>query len=222
MHKSQGFGASPARGSQLVHFDLTAGDSAKLDIFEGIDMTWKRVSDSEDIQNTINLIIYKFNPDQPDKSVPDLITLYRQLKKHPTDYWIKVKLSEVEELIRMCSGLWLESVVWEAGASPGNTIDVRSMVIDRSDVPVEFIRINNTYASADSSIQQGLVTNKPFSVKQTLTVPKNAPYTQPYWLEKPNDGNMYSLSDPNQVNLAETAAALKTTFYLRIAGEDIL
>ena len=66
------------------------------------------------------------------------------------------------------------------------------------------------------------MTNKPFSVKQTLTVPKNAPYTQPYWLEKPNDGNMYSLSDPNQVNLAETAAALKTTFYLRIAGEDIL
>jgi hypothetical protein len=37
----------------------------------------------------------------------------------------------------MCSGLWLESIVWEPAISPGESIDVRSMIINRSSIPIE-------------------------------------------------------------------------------------
>ena len=44
MHKTQGFGSTGRRGEYLEYFEYLKGDSAKNNLFEGVDFSWKRVS----------------------------------------------------------------------------------------------------------------------------------------------------------------------------------
>ena len=216
MHKSQGFGVSPGRGTQLIYFDLTAGDSSYIDLFDGIDLTWKRVSGGEAIQAPVNAILKKYDDHNPGAIVPDLISLYRQIDNLPANRWIDIKKGEIQELLRMCSGIWFESIVWQQGVSPGSSIDVRSMVLSRSEIPVIVNRVRTTYFLKDSLLQKSLEVNRPFSYKQTVEIPDDAPYTQPFWLEKSNNGKMFNISDDYQIEEAEAGPALNTKFYLEI------
>jgi LmbE family N-acetylglucosaminyl deacetylase len=159
MHKSQGFGVSPERGEDRVWFDPTAGEAAKTTLFDGIDISWDRVNNSQKLKEQITQLIDSFDPDQPEKTVPSLIDFYRLLDQYPADHWILIKKDEVKELIRMCSGLWLESIVWESGTSPGMKIDVRSMAVNRSEVPIILNKIETTYQNKDSLQSKNLVEN---------------------------------------------------------------
>jgi len=218
MHKSQGFGVSPERGEDLVWFDLTAGEAVTGSLFDGIDISWNRVEKSYKIKEQIKLIINSYNPDQPSDTVPSLIDLYRLLEQHPDNYWIRIKKNDVKNLVRLCSGLWLESIVSEPGVSPGMTIDVHSMVVNRSDVPISLEKVQTTYQREDTLLSKSLKGNKPFSYKQTILVPANAPFTQPFWLEKTNNGKMFTYVDEHQVYLAESPPALSTRISIMIDG----
>ena len=61
MHKSQGFGVSPNRGSQLNFFDFIAGELADTSLFEGIDISWNRVEGGREIEKAVENIIEIFN-----------------------------------------------------------------------------------------------------------------------------------------------------------------
>jgi len=112
MHKTQGFGVSPNHGgSQLVHFRYIAGDTAKSDLFDNVDISWNRVPGSKSVQNLINQTLDKFNPENPQEILPDLVNIYKELKKLLPNHWAIVKMDEVKELIKMCSGLWIEAIV---------------------------------------------------------------------------------------------------------------
>ena len=49
MHKSQGFGSAERRGTWLNDFKNIAGTPAEKDLFEGIDLSWKRMEAGEKI-----------------------------------------------------------------------------------------------------------------------------------------------------------------------------
>ncbi|MES2727842.1 MAG: PIG-L family deacetylase [Bacteroidota bacterium] len=67
MHKSQGFGSAKQRGESFEYFKPIKGDTTNLkDIFEGIDLTWKRIKESEYLQGSINELINTFNKQNPD------------------------------------------------------------------------------------------------------------------------------------------------------------
>jgi LmbE family N-acetylglucosaminyl deacetylase len=218
MHKSQGFGVSPERGEERIWFDLTAGDPANNSLFDGIDISWKRVKNSQIINKKIQQLISSFDPEQPEKTVPALIDLYQILDQHTANDWTTIKKDEVKQLIRMCSGLWLESIVWKSGVSPGMTVDVRSMALNRSKIPIILNKIESTYQKNDSLLSKNLVDNKPFSHRQTVSIPQKAPFTQPFWLEQSNDGKMFTYRDENQIFMAESNPALMTRFTLDFSG----
>jgi LmbE family N-acetylglucosaminyl deacetylase len=216
MHKSQGFGVSPERGEDLVWFDLTDGEPVNSTLFNGIDISWDRLKNSKKIKDQIQQITNSYIPDYPAKSVPALIELYRILDQHQANHWIKIKKNEVKELIRMCSGLWMEAIVWKSGVSPDMSIDVRSMVVNRSNLPISLEKIETTYQDTDIPISQPLRENKPFSYKQTIKIPADAPFTQPFWLQKSNNGKMFSFAEEEQIYRAKSPPALTTRFKFKI------
>jgi len=216
MHKTQGFGTGPGRGIQLIHFDLTAGDSAHTSLFDNIDLTWNRIPGGNSIQSMVQMIIDKYDEENPANIIDDLVNLYRRIDSLPENYWKAIKKQEIQELIRMCSGLWMESIVWQPGISPGNTIDVRSMLLNRSETPIKVNRIKSSYSQKDTLLSKNLEPNKTFSYKQNITIPQNAPYSQPFWLENPNNGKMYNISDVDQINNPQTNSALSTRFNIQI------
>ncbi len=149
MHKSQGFGSAVGRDSQIEAFDLMIGDSTHGDLFYDIDVSWNRVAGAQNIQKMINKIIESFDDEKPYESIPGLIELHSELADRD-DYWSRCKKTETEELILMCSGLWLESIVWQEGIAPGKEIDVRSAAIKRTGIPVKLEKIELTFAKSDT------------------------------------------------------------------------
>ena len=114
MHKSQGFGASPNRGSKLNHFDFIAGEPAKANLFEDIDLTWGRVEGGKNIKSLVDDVIKNFDPNFPHNSISSLVKIYKEIESLNDEYWGRIKKEEVNELIRMCSGLWMEAIVAES------------------------------------------------------------------------------------------------------------
>jgi LmbE family N-acetylglucosaminyl deacetylase len=219
MHKSQGFGVSPSRGSQLAQFDYFAGDTAKLDLFDNIDITWGRVEGGYTIDSEIDKIIEKYEEGHPEVIIQDLVKVYGMLDKLNDEYWISVKKKEITELVKMCSGLWMESIVWEPEISLGKAIDVRSMIVNRSPIPITLEKVITTLSSSDINYKELLEQNKRFTVKQIASIPNNYKYSQPYWLQEDHDGKMFTVTNPEQVGLAENGHEVSSKFILKIEGQ---
>ncbi len=72
MHKSQGFGAAETRGEMIEYLHLEKGDKPKTkDIFEGIDMTWGRVKESNTAR-ALDSLLAAYDLRHPEKSIPQL------------------------------------------------------------------------------------------------------------------------------------------------------
>jgi LmbE family N-acetylglucosaminyl deacetylase len=195
MHKSQGFGSSPNRGHSFEYFRHSKGDSANIDIFDGIDTSWKRVEQSAEIQKLITELISAFKPESPHKSVPGLVKLYKLLETHPQNYWIKIKKEEVKNLLQMCSGLWIEAVALQESASPGESISIRTNVINRSSAEIFLEKISLSFANDDSLFKTKLESGKAAAWQKKLRIPIDTPYSQPFWLKQRPGETMFALPE---------------------------
>jgi LmbE family N-acetylglucosaminyl deacetylase len=216
MHKSQGFGVSPNRGTQLVHFNYFAGDSASNDLFDGIDLSWGRVEGGKDIENEIDKIINLYNPETPENIVPFLIELYKDIGNLKDKYWVDKKQDEVKKLIKNCAGLWMESIVWEPEISLGQNMDVRTTIINRLNYPIILEDVSTTFSNTDLDVSQKLEFNKPITVKQNILVPANYNYSQPYWLNSKHDGKLFTVENNELIGNPENKPDIISKITLKI------
>ncbi|HQQ79022.1 MAG TPA: PIG-L family deacetylase, partial [Thermoanaerobaculia bacterium] len=80
MHKSQGFGAAERRGTWMNDFKLTAGDPATSDLFEGVDLSWKRYGErGEEVGKILRKVEGDFRETDPAASVPGLVQAWTAL-----------------------------------------------------------------------------------------------------------------------------------------------
>jgi LmbE family N-acetylglucosaminyl deacetylase len=114
MHKSQGFGSSPRRGSVLNYFELVAGEPVSKDIFDGIDLSWKRVPGGEAVGGLLARAEAAYSDQDPAACVPALLETLAAMDRLTPDPWVAVKRHEVLEVIAACTGLWMEAVAAEA------------------------------------------------------------------------------------------------------------
>ncbi len=219
MHKSQGFGASPNRGSKLNYFDLIAGEPAKTNLFDNINTTWERVDGGEKIRSLVNDVIKKFGHNFPHNSIPSLVKIYKELESIKNEYWANIKKEEVKELIQMCSGLWMEAIVGESGISQSNEIELNFKIINRSGFPINLEMIKTQNSLVENSVDSVLLKNNPFSLIQDVKIPLNAKYSQPYWLEKPNNGKMFTIESPELIGQPENTPEILVSYIVKIDGE---
>src|SRR5437764_2154348 len=88
MHKTQGFdigNSAVAAGSTIESFLPLAGGSAKQDIFDGVDTTWKQVPGGADIGRLTEEAIAQFKPEDPVASAPALLAIRSRLSPLPLD-----------------------------------------------------------------------------------------------------------------------------------------
>jgi len=223
MHKTQGFGVSPNHGgSNLIHFRYTAGDTAKENLFDNIDVSWNRVPDSKTVQSLINQTIEKFNPENPKEILPDLVKLHKKLEILLPNHWAAIKLNEVKELIKMCSGLWLEAIVWEPGATLGSEIDIRYMITSRTESKLKLNKVEFINTNFDSTLNIQLLENQPFNLKKTILIADNLELTSPYWLKENHNGKMFNLSDKSLQARSVLPAAISIKTYLNLDGINLV
>ncbi|MFC1608473.1 hypothetical protein ACFL47_10945, partial [Candidatus Latescibacterota bacterium] len=221
MHKTQGFGASGRRGMRFEYFKLVDGEAATDDIFDGINTTWGRVDGGTKIGDMIQKIITAFDPGKPAESVPGLLTVYRELGKFIDDPWCEVKRHEVARLIQSCAGLWVEAIAGDYAAAPGDDLQLRTTVLNRSDIPFKLDKISVGTMVLDSPVGSALPYNEPVSGDYTFAIPSNSTISQPYWLEKTPSPGLFSISDHRLIGMAENKPSVSIIFTLKSGDTTI-
>ena len=227
-HRSQGMGAPERKGSSKNFLVLVAGEPASRDMFDGIDITWNRIPGGAPIGQILSAAAGSFDIEHPEKTVPALLeakklmaAVQHQGAKQPT---VELKRRELEEAIVLCSGLWLDATADKYAVVPGGDLKISATALNREKLPVDVASVDvdgMAKSAADLTHGSPLVFNEPHVSALSVTVPKNQPVSQPYWLREPKQGETYTVPNQLDIGLAENPPLLGVHFHLRIDTADI-
>ncbi|MCO5948934.1 PIG-L family deacetylase [Mucilaginibacter flavidus] len=216
-HKTQGFGSARQRGESFEYFKTILGDAPQNELMDGVNTTWKRVKDGENIDAGIAIIRKSFDADKPEESVPALVKLLAKVEKVSDVYWRTQKTKELNNLIAACAGLWFESYVAEPSYGLHDSILIHSQVLDRynNNVKLNTISINQTEKSYNSQVI-------PANQLQTFDSKASADkITQPFWLETPHSIGAYNIPGQLYVGNPENPDLPTVNFEFIIEGKPI-
>ncbi len=221
-HKSQGFGVAAQRGSEWEYFAAVAGDAPKEDLMDGVETTWSRTAsfgilDRMQLQERIERLINGFSYEHPEKSVPGLVSLYKNLAVTDglSPYWQTQKLKELQELVRSCSGLYFEATTSMPYVAAGDSLRININVINRGGLPLS-ARVVQPF---DYQLPASMPAKQLVSYTQTIFVPVNMPVSQPYWLEKGLNEGHFIVDDQSLIGLPESSAAYEMTLSVDINNQ---
>lgn len=220
MHKSQAFGSTGVRGSNLDYFEHTLGVKAKTDLFEDINTTWSRLQNSGKVQEAITKAISTYNPSNPSSAVPLLLTARTELMKLPNSFWKDRKLDEIQEVIRTATGLYIEATASSFSVVPGGRLKIQTEIINRSSIAISVKSITFPFKKQDSIINNTLLNSIDKKYNATVTVPTKLNYSQPYWLQKPDTLGMFDIVNQSDVGLPENTPPANVQVKLNIGGQD--
>ncbi|MGZ7045147.1 MAG: PIG-L family deacetylase [Candidatus Aminicenantales bacterium] len=217
-HKSQGFGSAGRRGTQYEHFELLAGEPAKGDLFEGIDITWNRVPGGHKAGLLLAESLRSFDPERPSKSIPGLLAVYEELARLPDENWVRLKREELARVIQACGGIWMEAMAGDFAAAPGDEVQVKTTIINRSDHPFTVHSLSFPKLGPEAILDRPLNNNEPAVIENTLRIPRDFPLSQPYWLDASHQEGLFSVGDQNLIGLAENPPAISVKISLFADG----
>ena len=223
MHRSQGMGAAQPKGPSVRAFVTVAGEPAPGDVFGGIDTTWNRLPSGAAVGHILAQARAAFDPLHPEKTIPALLQA-RPLIAAIRDPWAELKLTELDEAVALCSGLWLDAEADRYAATPGSTVNVRLVALNRSSFPLALAGIDLEGLGARTTEDGGgaaLAYNQAFSRQVARPVPSGQPYSQPYWLVKPRQDDAYQVDDQSLIGLAENPPLLQAHFRIGAGGERL-
>lgn len=222
-HLCQGFGRITTRGSQDDYVEFLKGEplNGSTNLFEGINTSWSRIEGGKKIGDILHQIEANFNFKDPSTHVKDLVSAYALLQQVKDEHWKNRKSVHLKDIILACSGLFLEANASQASATPGETLDIDFELLNRSaaDITLKSIAITNSKSKLQPKIS--LVNNDKQNLKLSFSIPKDTPYTNPYWLNTSGSLGMYEVEDTNLIGLPETPEAFTATFLLSFYGTDI-
>jgi LmbE family N-acetylglucosaminyl deacetylase len=208
MHKSQGFGAAQNRGDFLNYFQPVEGDTAKADLFDGINTSWSRVEGGTGVGETLENAYKSFNDNDPAESIPLLMAALRQMSSIPRNPWIDVKKKELVNAILACGGMRIDATTPGNDFAPGSEIPFTATVINRSAFPFTLDRLTIPFDSQAVVIHSKLETNRPITSDFIVRVPKDVGYTQPYWLRESHGVGSYDVADQSLIGRPENKPPL--------------
>src|SRR4051812_12603425 len=220
MHKSQGVGSPPRRGARKEYFKLLSGAPLTQGLFDDVDTTWKRVTDSGDVAAQVQQVIGTFVPADPAASVPKLLTLYEALAASK-DAWAAAKRAEVASLILACAAVHIETSTTVAAVSPGQALPVKFEAINRSAVPIKLLSVRAPISGETLNIDAALNRDEFFSKDLNPTIPPNATYSQPYWLRKTPGLGTFEVDDQQLIGLPENPPPFPIEVTLEIDRQQL-
>ena len=223
MHKSQGFGVEIERGERKEYFKFLEGKPVPENggIMDGIDTTWSRVPKAAEVSQKIEEILAKYDATKPSASVPALLELRKTLHGLGDDLWAKEKLADLDQIVAACLGLHLAAVADQPVAQPGQNLSLQVEVINRSPVAVKLQSIQVLPQQALTSAGQALAPNELFTQKLEVAIPKDLPFSQPYWLRKPGTIGTYDVADQTLIGRPENKPPFTVDVALEIGGAVI-
>ena len=220
MHKCQGMGRTPSRGTTTEWLELLEGSlpEDKNNPFEGIDMSWNRVKGGKRIGERLGSILKNYDLMAPEKSVPALLEVRDMISMMPENKWKSKKLEDIKEIIRQAMGLYIDVIMESPYSSPGQEQALDIEVINRSSINSRLVKIEYLPMGKDTMINAVLEENQVYNLSKLIQIPSDMEYTSPYWLNDTPELGMYKVPDLLLRGLPETPRALKARFLFEIQG----
>ena len=155
---------------------------------------------------------------------------------------MKVKGEEIKELIIQCSGIWVEALAKDPVAALGDSLDLTTTVLKRTNFPVKCLGVQyyqdfetgtngsafgegegplyidfseSALAKDDKALKDDRKIQLPNKVNNPLVLP-----VQPYWLTRPPKKGIYQVENPSLTGRPETPPALSARFAFEFGSED--
>ena len=221
MHKTQGFGAAERRGSLTNTFEHRAGERATRDLFDGVDLSWSRVRGGARLGAIFAQAAREFRPERPQAIVPLLLKAHGILVTLGDDPLVAVKRGELLDVIRSCTGLWLEATASRPWASPGGSIRVAASALNRSDVPMIFVAVSLRGAPGGQGLDRPLAFNVPVTDTLPFPVPPTMATNEPYWLTRRPLPGSFDVPDQALIGTPENPPSLEARFAIRLGMEPL-
>lgn len=218
-HKSQGFGSTPVRGEQKEYVEWKKGTPfTGQNIFSDIPMTWSRFPGGESIDALVKDIAGTFDYAHPENSIDKLLELRAQLKSLPAAPIITQRITQTEQIIAACLGLYLEPAALSESVAAGESLTLVSTAIRRAPYPVtlEQIEIGGVTFKAGEIL--------PVNINQLDTLTYQVPAhitSNPYWLEG-DYAYLFDVPERSRIGKAENDPAISVKYYLRIGNTGIV
>ena len=221
MHKSQGFGSTGSRGSEIEYLDLLEGNDTP-NPFDDINTTWNRIDGGNDVAVHIENALHGFDYEKPWVVVPDLVKAYEVLNKLDNKHWKNIKSNEILNVIKNSMALFLEAKANTFSYTPGDSATISFEAVNRSGIDVELLEVYFNEVRGESiKLNQGLTENTKFSFDHKMVIPNDMAYTNPYWLTSSGSLGMYTVNDQIQIGKPENDPALTASFVMNILGTTI-
>lgn len=197
MHKSQGFGATAGVGMAKDYLEQVAGESYEKTPFDGVESRWASIKGGLAIQEKLDQLLINFNLVETDKNLPALLSIRSGLiELDSISPWIAGKLAKLDQMIFYSLGLKMEFVTNKELGYPGERIAAQLLLVNPSEVPISEVALqlyDTYYPSKDTK------GNEDTRLSLTFNLTSQERYSQPYWLENPLDGALFSI--PSQRNI---------------------
>jgi hypothetical protein len=203
------------RGSIIENFKTIKGTAPVKDLMDDVDVSWNRINQIV-FANTINQIQGSFDVSHPEKSLPVLVNLYKEIEALPDDYWKNKKMNEVKDLIQNCSGLFMDATTNTQYAVRGDSLKINLVVNNRSGANIlsADAHLNDDYVIFDQ-LKKNINSTQTYS----MLVRPGAKITQPYWLENAMEKGSFNVTDQQQIGKGESDP-FSVVFSMLIEGKE--
>jgi LmbE family N-acetylglucosaminyl deacetylase len=207
MHRSQGMGSAERHGVNVDALLVVAGEPAQKSLFDGVNTTWSRFPGGKPVGDLLEKAMRAYEPAHPEQVVP-LLAEAKRLMPPGDDPLLKRKQRDLDEAIALCAGLWVDATASDYAVVPGGKAEVTVTSLNRGPLKVH---------KGGSALLQ----NEANSEKKTVSIPRSAPYSQPYWLVQPPHGDSYEVGDPNLIGTPENEPLISERLEFDVAGTRI-
>jgi len=195
MHKSQGFGFEAWRGNYLNYFLYMDGDKASNNLFNDIEISWRRINGTDKIGKLLKEAEQNFDEEIPSAIIPLLANAYSLMNRLDDNYWVQVKSRELLQIIKSCAGFWVEAIVDDKVFTLGEKVKVSTAIVNRSGLNFILEGVHVTYQTNDSLLNKHLQKGEIISLEKEIQIPENVQITQPHWLKEKSTGNIFIIED---------------------------
>lgn len=216
-HQSQGFGMAIQRGDKLEYMKLIKGDSTQKDVLQNNRRYWSDVEDGKAIQKQFDKIVSQYDVSHPSNSIDALMDLYVAINEMPDNRFKQQKAESVKDIIAACAGLWMDFRTEKPLLVANEDFKAKAYIISQTNYPFELTSVK--LGSVEKKMSERLK-NTYFEVEAEL--PGISMVSNPYWLAEENDGNTFTVPNPDLIGQPENDAVVEATFTITTLKGDLV
>ncbi|MDP2042224.1 MAG: PIG-L family deacetylase [Algoriphagus sp.] len=201
MHKSQGFGATAGIGLSRDFIEQVDGEDYVNGPFDGVNDRWESISGGKEIRAKLDRLISEFDFLEPEKNITGLLELRAALLGlNSQEMWLKEKVEKLDRAIFYGLGLEFEFNVRKEIGFPGEKINAELVINNPSAVAITNINFKVDKLDFSGKAEE-LKDNRTQILPISFTIPADASYSQPYWLENSIEGALYDVKDQRKIGM---------------------